>query len=298
MKSFREMRASGELKRADAEKIRIEDIHFEPGFNLEGRNEEDDEDDEALFQFIMANGLEFPALEVRPREEGGVWVVEGHRRTKQTRRADKAGAPLRDANGDLWMPIKQFVGNNIDRNVRLLTSAANKKPSALQTALQYARLAKFGLKPEDIAAKVFKTRQHVDQMLILAHANSDVHQMVKDGTVSATVAVDQVRKHGELAGAFIKAANDKTGGKVTARSVKPWTPPTKIVAPVLERVGEFLSCFTTADRVLLEQDKPVEVSASVLRSLFEAFGTIDDARQAAEQKARDKAAKAAQGELE
>lgn len=90
MKSFREMRASGELKRADAEKIRIEDIHFEPGFNLEGRNEEDDEDDEALFQFIMANGLEFPALEVRPREEGGVWVVEGHRRTKQTRRADKA----------------------------------------------------------------------------------------------------------------------------------------------------------------------------------------------------------------
>ena len=298
MKSFREMRGNGELKRADAEKMKIEDLHFEPGFNLQGRNDEQDEDDEALFQYIMDGGR-LPQVEVRPREEGGAWVVDGHRRVTQLRRADSAGAPLRDPkDGELWVPVVQFVGNDVDRTVRLLTSNANKKATPLQVAEVYARLERFNMTPDQIAKKFTKTRQHVDQMLILAHANSDVHQMVKDGTVSATVAVDQVRKHGELAGAFIKAANDKTGGKVTARSVKPWTPPTKIVAPVLERVGEFLSCFTTADRVLLEQDKPVEVSAAVLRSLFEAFGTIDEARQAAEQKSRNKAAKAAQGELE
>ncbi|WP_331693899.1 ParB/Srx family N-terminal domain-containing protein [Pandoraea sputorum] len=85
--SFKQKINDKEIRRADAMKIRYEDIHVEPGFNLrasldllEGEAlEAAKEDDESLFLHIMAGG-QYPALEVRPRAEGGVWLVDGHRR--------------------------------------------------------------------------------------------------------------------------------------------------------------------------------------------------------------------------
>ena len=40
MKSFKDGIKSGDIKRADAMKVRIEDIHEEPGFNLRREGED------------------------------------------------------------------------------------------------------------------------------------------------------------------------------------------------------------------------------------------------------------------
>lgn len=307
MASFKQMRVDGVIKRADAEKIRWDDIYVEPGFNLEGRNDSDDEDDEALFKHIMSGGM-IPDLEVRPREEGGVYLVDGHRRHKQIGRADKAGAPLRDPkDGQLWVCVVQFVGNDVARTKRLLTSNARKEATPLQIAEVYARLSRFGLTPEQIGEEFSKTRQHVDQMLILAGANNDVHQLVKDGKVSATVAVDMVRKHGENAGAFIIAAGDGNGGrKVTAKAVKPWSPPAKVVGPLVDALADLSAGMTQQNMVLLHDlekagtlaDEIVTVNAGAIWALISQYGDIKELRNVAEQKARDRAAKAAQTSIE
>lgn len=70
-KSFKQMIQAGEIKRADAMKIQLDDIHEEPGFNLRDEGEDLEASISALAAHIMAGGM-VPALEVRPRPAGGV----------------------------------------------------------------------------------------------------------------------------------------------------------------------------------------------------------------------------------
>jgi len=301
MASFAQMEKEKILKRADASKVILDEIYIEPGFNLDGRNEGNDEDDESLYQYIMSGGM-LPNLEVRPRDEGGVWIVDGHRRYTQLCRAVAAGAPLQDKkDGLVWISVVQFIGNDVARTARLLTSAERKPLTALQIAEAYARLSRFGLSPDDIAREVKKTRQHVDQMLILAHANSDVHQAVKQNLIAPTEAINMVRSHGESAGAEIKRVSEKSGRKVTAKSIKPWSPPKSESCELISALDNFIKTLPEQARIRLASlesavisgnlppDQEVNVPASSLLSLLNRHNEIVELRNASEQKAREKA---------
>lgn len=231
LKSFKQMRVDGELTRADGEKIQFKDLHVEPGFNAPGRTDQDNEDDEGLYQYIVSGGR-IPELDVRPREEGGVWIVDGHRRHKQIGRAIDAGVFLPcPRTGKYLIPIKQFSGNDIDRVARIATSNEGKKLSPLQLASVYRRLAAFGLDADAIAAKVNRKAAHVRDTLVLGTANHDVQNMVAAGEVSATIAIKTVRSKGEKAGPALKAEHDKALAmgktKITAATIspKPASPP-------------------------------------------------------------------------
>lgn len=230
MKSFKQMRIDGELVRADAEKIDYRKIHIEPDFNPPGRNEEDEEDDEELYAFIVKNGvLALPQLEVRPREEGGVWVVDGHRRHKQIGRAIDAGVFVPDEKGRLLIPVRQFVGNDLERLYRIATSNKSKKMKPLQFA-ELCRRAHhgFGQTAKQIADGMQCPLSAVEAALVLAGANHDVQQMVQAGEVSKTTAVRVVKKAGEAAGKVLseaqQAARLQGKSKVTAKQVDGNTP--------------------------------------------------------------------------
>lgn len=312
--SFKSMQREGVIKRADARQVRYEDIHIEPGFNPQGRNEGQDEDDESLFLHIMDGGM-LPPLEVRPRAEGGVWIVDGHRRYTQIGRADKAGAPLRDKDGNLWIDIVPFEGNDVDRNYRILTSAERKELTPLQVAEMYARLVRFKQTPAEIAERLKpkRTRQHVEQMLILAHANADVHELVRSGAVSASVAIEAVRKHGENAGAFLAGKQDEAqaAGKsrITAQTIKGKPLPRALVEKLESAIAEAVECLPSKTVQSLEElrtkhegrvpeDVQAVIPAWVLLNLLDDHAAIVAERQKQEQRARDKAAKAAQTTIE
>ncbi|WP_159918014.1 hypothetical protein [Pantoea sp. 18069] len=221
--SNRKMFESGEAKRADAVQVRYESIHIEPGFNLREQDDALEESIESLARHIIAGGR-IPALEVRIRPEGGVWVVDGHRRHAAIGRALERGAALRNPkDGEAWIHIVYFEGNDADRTARIITSAANKQLKALEIAEGYKRLRAFGWTVGQIAEKVGKTAEHVLQVLALGDANSDVRKMVNAGAVSATHAAKTARKHGEQAGAVLgqqlesAVAQGKT--RVTASTV-------------------------------------------------------------------------------
>jgi len=221
--SIRKMLASKEAKRAHAVQVLCESIHIEPDFNLRLADDALEESIEALTLHILSGGT-FPPLEVRIRDAGGVWIVDGHRRYAAIGRALARGADLHDPkDGKVHIHVVIFEGNDADRTARIITSAAGKPLMPMEIAEGYKRLRAFGWTPSHIATKVGKTSEHVLQLLALGDANSDVRQMVSTGKVSATLAAKTARKHGEQAGAVLEqqfesaAAQGKT--RVTPATV-------------------------------------------------------------------------------
>lgn len=173
--------------------IRLDDIHVKSGFNKREDDERTRLADDELFTFLMGGGI-VPALEVTPRDEGGVWIVEGHRRHRCYARCREAGKDVK------WISITPFTGNDVDRLARIMTSNNQLPLSQLEQSAVVKELAAFNLTPDEIAKKINKSRATVDKLLILSRSNHDVQQMVKAGEVAVDVAVDRVRKEGESAG--------------------------------------------------------------------------------------------------
>lgn len=301
-KSFKQMIQAGEVKRADAMKVRLDDIHEEPGFNLRDEGEDLQASIEALADYIMGGGI-YPALEVRPRAGGGVFLVDGHRRRRALLLARDRGAPIE------WVNVVAFVGNDADRVARVITSAEGRELKPLEVARGYKRLAAFGMSPDEIAKRVNKTRQHVDQLLILANANTDVQQLVAAGGLSAAVAVKVARQHGEGAGQVLQQELDKAKAagkaKVTEGTMKPKALPPKVVQPVVDAVDQLLEGLTAREHEELASlrngstatNATIMVPGRQLLALLESHQALADARKAQELKAREKANKAAQGVL-
>lgn len=228
-KSFKQMIKDGDVRRADAMRVKLEDLYEEPGFNLRIEGPALKQSIAILAEFI-ANGGQIPPLEVRPRSAGGVWIVDGHRRRRAMLKLDKAGRLPRTPNRDnpeileAWVPVVAFEGSDADRVARIISSQENEKLSPLELAEGYKRLRAFGWMPEQIAKKVGKTRQHVEQVLTVGDANTDVQNLVAAGHVSATTAAQVVREHGDGAGKVLGVELEKAQAsgkkKVTAGTMK------------------------------------------------------------------------------
>jgi ParB/RepB/Spo0J family partition protein len=288
--SIKSMIKDGTAKRADAVKFRIEDIHEEFGFNLRREGEDLEVSIDALAAY-MADGGIYPPLEVRPRAEGGVYVVDGHRRRRALLRA---ADQLRDGDGNLWVNVVSFTGNDADRIARIMTSAEGRSLSQLEVADGYKRLANLGWTTEQIAKRVGKTRQHVDQLLILANANTDVQQLVHEGTVSATTAIATVRAEGEDAGKVlaVEASKAKAAGKkkITHATIKGKPIPRKISDSAIAALDQFHAVLTAADHETLvtldlRGDIPrIAIPADVVLELVELRADVEKFR--AEQAAK------------
>ncbi len=308
MKSFKQMIKDGEIKRADAMKVRLEDLHEEPGFNLRREGEDLQESIDSLCEFILDGG-QIPPLEVRPREEGGVWLVDGHRRSRALRQAVEAGYPAADEDGTLWVSVVAFTGNDADRVARVITSQEGKKLEPLELAEGYKRLRSFGWDSERIAKKVGKTRQHVDQMLMLSDANTDVQQMVAAGTVAAATAVEMVREHGDNAGTVLAGELDKAKAagktKVTAGTMKGPSVPRGLLDDLHSASIKLHSSLPMDARLQIDRYHRGEIaegSVSVdLAHLMELHLILEEAQRVLsdkELKAQEKANKAKQQSLE
>lgn len=196
--SFKQMIREKVIKRSDSGMfIRWDDIHIRPGFNKREDDERTRAGNEELFQFLAAGGR-VPAIEVEPRNEGGVWIVEGHRRHGAYGRCIDSGNPIE------WIAITPFQGNDVDRVARIMTSNNQLPLTQFEQAMVVKALAGFNLTPEAISRHINKTRTTVDNLLILAYANHDVQELVRSGAVAADVAIDAVRKHGDEAGGLLQ----------------------------------------------------------------------------------------------
>ncbi|QPG61172.1 ParB N-terminal domain-containing protein [Pseudomonas sp. BIGb0427] len=271
-KSFKQMIKDGEVRRADAMKVKLEDLHEEPGFNLRTEGAALETSIELLAEFI-AEGGQIPPLEVRPRAGGGVWVVDGHRRRRAILKLDAAGRLPRTPNKDnpgvleAWVSVIAFEGSDADRVARIISSQENEKLSPLELAEGYKRLRAFGWTSDQIAKKVGKTRQHVEQVITVGNANTDVQNLIAAGQVSATTAVHAVRQHGDAAGQVLSSALEKAQAngkkKVTAGTIKG----PSIPKPRLEAVHTASSNLIAALGQIDEQADTIPLSTDLVIKL-------------------------------
>lgn len=205
--TFKSMRVDGTVKRGEANSVRLEDIHEMPGFNIirDYDSPKYQADVDALVAYLEAGGT-VEALEVRPRAEGGVWVVQGHTRRFAYRKMDERGTFPRTPNKDdpsileAWIPVKPFVGNDADQLLRQATSTKRAEVDPLGLGRVYNKLINMGWTAQLIAERSGEKVATIRRVLDLASGNTDVHDMVKAGEVKPTLAAAAVRKHGDKAG--------------------------------------------------------------------------------------------------
>ncbi|QOV06324.1 ParB N-terminal domain-containing protein [Burkholderia phage Maja] len=313
--------ASGEVKRFDGLKVRIEDLHIEEDFNLRTPFEELEGEaleealaaDEALYEHIKSGG-HIPALEIRPRAEGGVYIVEGHRRRRILMRIDAESDMLRDGKpeeggdprGNLWVKVEQFVGDDADRKARVITSQDNMKLHAVEIANGYYALSKLGWTNERIAKLRKMSPQHVAQYLIVAGADTYVKSAIRNNKIAFTEAVKIVRKHGDGAAQFIKDKLNGTAKKLTAATIGSKNLPKKIVDEVEASTLFVIDNLTDTARETIAKaaldpkqfaDDIVEIRAGDLAELLKAANVIKEERAKQAEK-RAEAAKEAKGNAE
>jgi len=122
-----------------------------------------------------------------------------------------------------WIKITPFTGNDAERIARIATSNSQLPLTPLELASVYRELRALNWSNDDIARRVGRGRDHVDRILALADANTDVQQMVARGAVSPTVAVKRVKQHGEKAGEVLAGELEqaKAEGKARVTDKKP-----------------------------------------------------------------------------
>jgi ParB family transcriptional regulator, chromosome partitioning protein len=293
-KSFNQMIKDGDVKRADSMKVRKEDFHEEPGFNWRIEGEDLDKSIEEIADFLIAGG-QLPDLEVRPRDEGGVWIVDGHRRNRGYDLAIQRGAKLehlRDKTGQIWIGVKPFLGNRLERMQRIESSSRNRQLSPLELSNGYhewrvAFQEEHGSLPSnDEIAKAFgKSRAHVDQMLLLNSAPEEVKAAVAAGEISATESVKLVREHGENAAAELserkRVASEIGKEKVTAASKKKPAPPSRPrVDMVVSNAVVLVNGLSKAIEAAVSDGlapKMIEVSSDALADLIMAVREMQQA---------------------
>lgn len=182
-------------------------LEVEEGFNARPLNAEHVQE----MSLAWRSGAVFPPMEVRV-EDGRILIVDGHHRHAAALDAISKGAVIKTVD------VRQFRGNDADRVAHMISSASGMPLTPLQLGVQYRKLIGFGWTEKQIADRVGKSGQHVKDMILLAEANSDVHQAVNAGEVTGTTAVTLVKKHGSKAGQVIREVVEKAkaSGKTKA----------------------------------------------------------------------------------
>lgn len=214
--SFKQMTRDGTIKRTDTGMfISLDDIHVREGFNIREDDERTRLANDDLFDYLMNGGV-VPPIEVVPRDEGGVYIVEGHRRHLGYQRCRDAGKPVNRIH------IMPFYGNDLKQKARIFTSASQLSLSPIDQINGIRDFAPFNLTPAEIAKEIHKSVAWVEKLIALSNANHDVQKAVKAGEVSVDVAIDRVKEFGEKAGEVLqkdKASAAAKGKKKVTRSV-------------------------------------------------------------------------------
>lgn len=295
-----------EVKKTDLWRINPGLLVEEPGFNLRDYEHPDVVEHIKGFAASYKAGDYVPPLVVRTDAEGRILIVEGHCRRLGAMLAIQEGADLP------FVDCVSFKGGDVERVAVMLRSAEGLKLQPLEIAIGYLRLTRMGHDNKAIAGRMRKTVSHVEQMMLLATANSDVHALVRQGKVSASTAIEAVRQHRDNAGEFLagqlRSAEEKGKSSVTRSAVKAWTPPRKVVVTVIENVDQVVKRLGRETRRELAElenlpdselkGRSVTVDAKTMLDLLQAHAAVVDARKAKAQAEKAAQARASQGELD
>ncbi|OGU23770.1 MAG: hypothetical protein A2580_17970 [Hydrogenophilales bacterium RIFOXYD1_FULL_62_11] len=197
-----------------------------PGFNVRVR-------DEQYLAHIrqLANSMLEPTgfliekpiscyVNKEPDGTDSICILDGHSRHEAAMLAISEGAAF-DA-----VPVV-FVSKTLsmaDMTVGLIRSNSGRQLTTYEKAIVVKRLANMGLEDGEIAKRLSYTPTYVESLMLLSAALPVLAQLVASDKVSATVAIEAIRKHGQVKAAEVlsKAVQSAAGegkARVTAAAL-------------------------------------------------------------------------------
>lgn len=198
--SFSKMIKAGMIKRSDrGMMIQLKNVHDklrEDGSCWNRRNMKSERtlaSIERIYEHLNRGGI-VPAIEVQPREGGGVVKIDGYCRVEAWKKLDASGE------GDLWVYIVPFEGDDLDALERIQSSNMDEKLSPLDQLDLYLSARKelrdAGEKGtlQQIADVFHCSRQYVDQILKLEGLDDESRALLEAGKITTKQAIAAVRK--------------------------------------------------------------------------------------------------------
>lgn len=167
--------APSPIRTADKSKTyfsaQIEDVYPGPE---QPRHRFDDAELAELAESIKVHGVIVP-LVVRPRPEGGYFLIAGERRWRAAQRAGLHEVPVVVQEVDSQVAFERALVENLQRS----------DLGPIEEAVAFQRLCdEFGLTQEQVAERIGKDRSTVANAIRLLKLPSNVRQMVEDGRLS------------------------------------------------------------------------------------------------------------------
>ena len=290
--------SDSQVKKTDLWKVDPRRLVEVEGFNLRDYDDPDVIAQIEAFADAYTNGRYVPPLIVWVDDKGNISPVEGHLRRRGALLSIERGSDLP------FVECVSFKGSDAERIEVMLRSADGLQLKPLSTAIGYLRLHRKGYSNTEIATKMGRTVARVEQLLLLANANSDVHALVKEGRVSADGAIEAVRVHGEDAGDYLLGIL-QSGGKATRQAVRGAGIQPKVAGNVTGAFGEI---FGKRSRVLeglarwekdgMQKGQKIEVDAASLFALKEAHDALSAMKEKRASREAGRAVKASQQNLD
>lgn len=198
-------------KSSDLWKVPLSKLRIVEGFNVRMKNEAYVARVRQIADSIKENGFyaDKPLAGYVAREDGVDYIVitDGHRRFEALNLAISEGAQITEA-----PVVTKPNGTSMeDLTVALVTSNESEPLTPYEVAIACKRLVNFGMGEAEIARRLSVSVTHVQNLLSLMAAPRNVRDMVACGKVSATLAIETLRKHG-------KEAEQVLSGAITAAS--------------------------------------------------------------------------------
>jgi ParB-like chromosome segregation protein Spo0J len=286
------------------QRVPLDNLKVLPGFNTRVKDEEYAERVAAIRQSISRHGFyeDKPFSVTMLPDDETVYIFDGEHRFDAARLArDEDGVEFP---GGVPVAFAAEGATVKDLTVHLVHGNAGANLNPVEMAAVVRRLVDLGLNKDEIADSISRTPRHVENLMVLAGANTTVKKAVAEGKIAAAEAVKLVRKHGskdaaEKITAAVKAAEEK--GKAKA------TPKTMASGPKMKRVefttslatgdamGDVLKAMATQIRQTVQTDdadKLVEDGRIVVAMFVIDHEAEAAAAQRAEEKAKADAAKA------
>jgi ParB family chromosome partitioning protein len=209
---------------ADLWKVPVDQIHVLDGFNVRVTGDEYNSHIELLAESIRANGFrqDKPLAGYVAEKDGAevIYLTDGHSRLTAVKLLINSGMEF----SSLPVVVSPRGTTMEDLVVGLVTSNSGKPLTPYELGLVCKRLIDMGMEEKTIASRLTITTGYVKQLLDLVGSPKQLRDMVTSGRVSATTAMETIKKHGvakaaEKLDAGIKLANASGKKRASAKHI-------------------------------------------------------------------------------
>lgn len=196
-------------------------IHVIEGFNVRTKNQAYHDHIRFLADSMKSEGFkaEHPlsGYVARNGDDSVIYITDGHCRLAGADVAIEEGAEI-----DLIPVVVASQARDLqDMTVGLVLSNTGKPLEPLEKAAVCKRLIGFNFSEEQIAKRLNFTLQYVKDLLLLIGSPMEIRQLVAEGKIAATTAIQMLYQHGDKAVEKIREGMERATasgkGKVTKR---------------------------------------------------------------------------------